>query len=248
MEGIDSMNNNSVGGNYSFDNFIEGSCNRLARSYAINISENPGDKLYNPFTIFGPVGCGKSHLLQAMCNKIRSVHPRKRVIYIYSPEFVRQFTTSILNNQKNDFMEFYTNLDVLLLDGLDNLQEKEMTQKVLAEIFENLIREKCQVVCAGCRIPSNDNGYIQRFISQIGSGIFAYIDKPNYETRFEILKQKCQDLEFRIDEQFLYYIAHEKFTDVRTLERALISIVTKANLIKKDITIDLVDSIIAKFF
>ncbi|MEY2969893.1 MAG: hypothetical protein RLZZ599_266, partial [Bacteroidota bacterium] len=240
---IDSQLNPS----YNFDNFIEGDCNRLARSAGFAVSKNPGGTSFNPLMLYGGVGLGKTHLAHAIGVEIKDNYPEKTVLYVSAEKFTQQFIDSIRNNTKNDFVHFYQMIDVLIIDDVQSFSGKEKTQDVFFEIFNHLHQNGNQIILTSDRAPVELQGMEQRLLSRFKWGLSADLQKPDLETRVAILVKKLYNDGIEMDQEIIEYIAYAINSNIRELEGALISILAQSSLNRKEITMDLVKSMVDKF-
>lgn len=232
--------------NNSFANFIEGECNRLARSAGYAVANNPGGTAFNPLLIYGESGLGKTHLAQAIGIDVKQKFPDKTVLYVNGSKFETQFTESIRNNNKNDFLHFYQMIDVLILDDVHELAGKIKTQDVFFHIFNHLHQSGKQLILTSDKPPVELQGMEQRLLSRFKWGLSADLQKPDYETRMEILIQKSYNDGIEIEEGVLDYIATHITNNIREMEGALISLLAQATLNRKEITMGLAKSMIEK--
>lgn len=224
---IDSNLNN----NYVFDRFIEGDCNRLARSAAMAIADNPGSNSFNPFFVYGPTGLGKTHLVQSIGNKIKEKFgDEKSVLYISSEAFTNEFVHAIRNNRASEFTMFYRNIDVLMVDDIQFFSGKEKTQEEFFHIFNTLHQDGKQIILSSDRAPKDVPDIEERLISRFGWGLSADLKMPEYETRYAILERKANDNGIEIDPQIIEFIAHNFKSNVRDLEGAIIKLLAHASL------------------
>ena len=224
---IDSNLNN----NYVFERFIEGDCNRLARSAAMAIADNPGSNSFNPFFVYGPTGLGKTHLVQSIGNKIKEKFgDEKSVLYISSEAFTNEFVHSIRNNRASEFSMFYRNIDVLMVDDIQFFSGKEKTQEEFFPIFNALHQDGKQIILSSDRAPKDVPDIEERLISRFGWGLSADLKMPEYETRYAILERKANDNGIEIDPQIIEFIAHNFKSNVRDLEGAIIKLLAHASL------------------
>jgi chromosomal replication initiator protein len=233
--------------NYSFDNFVEGECNRLARSAGLSIARNPGANAFNPIFIYGPSGVGKSHLAQAIGLEVKKNFPGKNVLYVQFEKFFNQFVDATKNNSHNDFIHFYQMLDVLILDDVQYFTGREKTQDVFFHIFNHLHQLGKQIVLTSDRAPVDIQGIDQRLLSRFKWGLTTDLQPPDIETRIAILKKKVYNEGIQIPEEIIEYIAYSITTNVRELEGALLTLIAQATFNKKQITMDLAKSMIDKF-
>lgn len=231
---------------YNFNNFVEGECNRLARSAGIAIGNNPGGTAFNPMMIYGDSGLGKTHLAQAIGILVKEKHPDKIVLYVNANKFQTQFTESIRNNNKNDFLHFYQMVDVLILDDVHEFAGKEKTQDIFFHIFNHLHQSGKQLILTCDKPPVELQGMEQRLLSRFKWGLLADLQRPDYETRLAILKKKAYNDGIELPEEIFEYLAENISNNVRELEAALISLYAQATLNKKEVTIDLARMMVEK--
>tara|TARA_A100001011_G_scaffold298428_1_gene311365 strand:+ start:175 stop:1593 length:1419 start_codon:yes stop_codon:yes gene_type:complete len=239
--------NSQLNKNYSFDNFIEGSCNRLARSAGFAVAQNPAGTSFNPLLIYGGVGLGKTHLAHAIGLKIKEIHPEKTVLYVSAEKFTQQFIESIRNNTRNDFSHFYQMIDALIIDDVQFFSSKEKTQDIFFHIFNHLHQNNKQIILTSDRAPVDLTGMEQRLLSRFKWGLSADLQQPDLETRIAILKKKIHNDGIEIDNDVLEYLAYSISTNIRELEGALISLLAQASLNKKEISISLAREMIDRF-
>ncbi len=224
---------------YTFDNFIKGEGNQLARAAASAISDNPGGTSFNPLFIYGGVGLGKTHLIQAIGNKITQNFPSKRVIYLSSDIFTVEFVEAIQSNKVNEFQNFYRNMDVLIIDDVQFLIGKEKTQDLFFHIFNTLHQSTKQIILSSDKPPKDLKGLDERLISRFQWGLTADIQPPELETRIAILKRKSEDYGMAISNEILEYIASNITSNIRELEGCLIKLLANASLSSKEINMEL---------
>ncbi|GAB4287879.1 MAG: chromosomal replication initiator protein DnaA [Ignavibacteriaceae bacterium] len=224
---------------YTFENFIRGEGNELAYAAAAAISENPGGTSFNPFFVYGGVGLGKTHLIQAIGNKIISSFPDKKVIYLSSDIFTVEFVESIQSNRVNEFSNFYRSMDILIIDDIQFLIGKEKTQDHFFHIFNTLHQARKQIILSSDKAPKDLKGLDERLISRFQWGLAADIQPPELETRIAILKKKSHDYGMSISNEILEYIATNITSNIRELEGCLIKLLANASLNSKEINLDL---------
>ncbi len=233
--------NSNLKAEYNFENFIEGDCNRAARSAGLMISDKPGIHMFNPLMIFGPVGTGKTHLAQAIGIRIKERFPELTVLYTTADKFETQFTTAIQNNNKNKFIEFYQMIDVLILDDIHEFAKKEKTQLSFFHIFNSLHQRNKQLILTSDRPPAEMHDITERLLSRLKWGLTVELKTPNFETRLKILKHKAYQEGIDISEKVLNYIAEKANTNLRELEGVLYSIIAYSTMTgTKKITPELV--------
>ena len=231
---------------YNFNNYIEGECNRLARSAGIAVGNNPGGTAFNPLMIYGDSGLGKTHLAQAIGILVKERHPEKTALYVNANKFQTQFTDSVRNNNKNDFLHFYQMIDVLILDDVHEFAGKEKTQDSFFHIFNHLHQSGKQLILTSDRPPVELQGMEQRLLSRFKWGLQADLQKPDYETRLAILKKKAYNDGIVLSDEIFDYLAINITNNIRELESALISLYAQSTLNKKEITLDLAKLMVEK--
>jgi len=231
---------------YSFENFIEGDCNRLARSAGFAVACNPGGTAFNPLFIYSANGLGKSHLCQAIGIETKKRFPDKIVLYVQAHKFITQFMEAIRSNNSNDFVHFYQMIDVLIIDDIHDFAGKEKTQDIFFHIFNHLHQLNKQLILTADKAPVELQNFEPRLLSRFKWGLAADLQVPDYETRLAILKRKIYNDGIEMPEEVLEYIASHITTNVREMEGALISILAQSTLNKKEITVDLAKKIIDK--
>ncbi|MFI1772172.1 chromosomal replication initiator protein DnaA [Thalassobellus citreus] len=233
--------------NYSFDNFLEGDSNRLARSAGLAVAAKPGGTSFNPLLIFGGVGLGKTHLAHAIGVDIKDKYPEKTVLYISAEKFTQQYIDSVKKNNRNDFIHFYQIIDVLIIDDVQFLSGKTGTQDVFFHIFNHLHQNGKQVVLTSDKAPVDMQDIEQRLLSRFKWGLSAELQNPDFETRVSILKNKLYRDGVEMPEDIIEYVAKNIKSNVRELEGAIISLIAQSSFNKKEITIDLARTIVEKF-
>ena len=233
--------------NYSFESFIEGDCNRLARSAGYAVSKNPGGTAFNPLLIYGSVGLGKTHLVHSIGIEIKNNHPNKTVLYVSSEKFTHQFIDAVRNNNQNDFIHFYQMIDVLIIDDVQFFSGKEKTQDVFFHIFNHLHQTGKQLILTSDKAPVELQGMEQRLLSRFKWGLSADLQNPELETRIAILETKMYNEGLELPKEVVEYLAYSITTNIRELEGALISLLAQSSLNKKAITLDLAKQMIDKF-
>ncbi len=245
--GIKKMNiDPRLNAEYSFDNFVEGECNRLARSAGFAVSNNPGGTAFNPLLIYGDSGLGKTHLAQAIGIEIKDKYQDKTVLYVPANRFQTQFVEAIRNNTKNDFLHFYQMIDVLIIDDVHEFAGKEKTQDIFFHIFNHLHQSGKQLILTCDKPPVELQGLEQRLLSRFKWGLSADLQIPDYETRVAILRQKTYKDGITLPDEVVEYIATHITDNVRELEGALISLLAQSTLNKKEITLGLAKEMIDK--
>ena len=232
---------------YSFDNFVEGDCNRLARSAGYAVAENPGKTAFNPLLLYSATGLGKTHLAHAIGLQVKNNFPDKTVLYIQTEQFINQYIESVRNNNQNDFVHFYQMIDVLIVDDIQFLAGKEKTQDTFFHIFNHLHQNSKQLIITCDKPPVELKGMEPRLLSRFKWGLSADLQMPDLETRIAILKRKLYKDGIEIPQEVVEYLAYSITTNVREMEGALISLIAQSSLNKKAITIELARQMIDKF-
>ena len=232
---------------FTFDTFVEGDCNQLARSAGYAVANKPGGTAFNPLVIYGGVGLGKTHLAQAIGNQIKLNFPEKTVLYVASDKFIHQFIDSLQNNGTSDFMHFYHLIDVLIMDDIHFFAGKEKTQEIFFNIFNHLHHSNKQLILTSDKNPRDLEGMEDRLLSRFKWGLATDLQLPDFETRVAILQKKAYQEGMTISADVIEYIAYNINTNIRELEGALISLLAQSSLNKKDIDLELAKKIIKNF-
>ena len=234
---------------YTFENFVIGSSNEYAASAAISTSENPG-KIYNPLFLYGNSGLGKTHLMCAIGNKIKKDHPEYKIVYVTTETFTNDFVDCIRNNNMDQFRKKYRTADVLLVDDVQFLINREGTQEEFFHTFNDLYTINKQIVLTSDKKPSDLVTLEERLRTRFAQGLQIDITVPNYETRLAILRKKAEENNYNIDDEILAYIANRIKSNVRELEGALLKLISLAQLKQKTIDMELttyaIESILPK--
>jgi chromosomal replication initiator protein len=233
--------------NYTFDSFIEGDCNRVARRAGKTVAEKPGANSFNPLVIYGGVGLGKTHLAQAIGNDVKRIHPGKVVLYVSSEKFINQFQDHSRNNAINDFIHFYQLIDVLIIDDVQFFNRAEKSQDAFFAIFNHLHQSGKQLVLTSDKAPKDLEGLQERLLSRFRWGLSADIQVPDYDTRIEILEKKMKADGLDMPKEVVKYVAYNINTNVRELEGALISLLAQSSLNKKEIDVELAKKVLRNF-
>ena len=229
---------------YSFENYCGSMSNKLAVSIAQAIADHPEVKTYNPYFVFGSTGVGKTHLLQAIGIRIKENNPRARVLYVTARVFEHQFTTACKQNKINDFINFYTSIDVLLLDDIQEFVGKTATQNTFFHIFNHLHQHQRQLVMSSDCRPSELDAMVPRLISRFKWGMTVELEKPDFELRRQFLAMKAAQDGLNISGEVLDFIANTVTDSVRELEGVMVSLLAHATMLDRDINIDLARSVI----
>ena len=232
---------------YTFDTYIEGDCNRLARSAGQAIAKNPGGTSFNPLVIFGDVGLGKTHLAHAVGNEVIQRFPNKTVLYVSSEKFTNQIIQSIKNNAVNDFVNFYQLIDVLIVDDIQFLANKQKTQEIFFHIFNQLHQNNRQIILTSDRAPKDLDGMEERLISRFKWGLSADLQAPDLETRMAILEAKMSREGVEIPQNVTEFICYNIKNNIRELEGVLVSLIAQSSLNRREIDVDLAKVVVKNF-
>ncbi len=211
--------------NYVFENFIEGSCNRLARSAGWAVAQQPGTNSKNPLVLYGGVGLGKTHLMQAVGNYIMENDSAKRVVYVSVDKFTAQFVYFMKNNDLETFKKYYQQVDLLLLDDIQFLAGKESTQEIFFHIFNHLQQSGRQIIMTSDCSPVNLKGMADRLLSRFKWGILADLQQPDLETRMAIIQKKLQEKDVVFPDDVIEYLTQNVDSNVREMEGAINSLI-----------------------
>ena len=233
--------------NYTFENFVEGDCNRLARSAGYAVAAKPGGTSFNLLMIYGGVGLGKTHLAQAIGNEIKRSMPDKLVLYVSCEKFTQQFVDALKNNNINDFVNFYQAMDVLIMDDVHNFAGKEKTQDIFFHIFNHLHQSGKQLIVTSDKAPKDLAGLEERLLSRFKWGLSADLQVPDLETRMAILKKKMYADGIDLPGEVIEYVAHNIDNNVRELEGAMVSLLAQSTLNRKEIDLNLAKSMLKNF-
>ena len=224
---------------FNFDNFVSGRANQLARAAALQIADNPG-VAYNPLFVYGGVGLGKTHLLQAIGNTVRQANPNARISYIHANDYVDDVVKAYLNKQFDDLKRRYMSLDLLLIDDIQFLAKKDRTQEEFFYVFNSLIENKKQIVITCDTFPKEITGLDDRLKSRFAWGLTVAVEPPELEMRVAILLAKAQTENIKLDENVAFFIAKQVRSNVRELEGALKRVIAFSRFHEKPITLELV--------
>ncbi|HBI17377.1 MAG: Chromosomal replication initiator protein DnaA [Candidatus Moranbacteria bacterium GW2011_GWF2_34_56] len=234
---INFFQNTHLNSRYTFDSFVIGENNELARAACYAVSQNPGTQ-YNPLFIYGDVGLGKTHLLQSIGNEILKNDPNKNIIYISSEGFTTELVNSIKNQTIDKFKNKYQQADLLIIDDIQFISGKEKTQDIFFHIFNSLYQLNKQIVISSDRPPSNIQILEDRLRSRFEGGMITDIGNPDLETRLAILQTKLNEKKFFLSDEILRFIAENIKNNIRELEGALNKLVATFELNKKNPTIE----------
>lgn len=231
---------------YSFDNFVKGKNNEFAMAAAQSICNKPGGQ-YNPLMIYGGVGLGKTHLIQAIGNQLKINKPEIKMMYISGPEFTTSFVQSIRTNKAHEFERFYKSLDILIVDDIQFLEGKESTQDSFFQIFNSLYQLKRQIVLSCDKPPHQLTGLEERLITRFQWGLTVDIQPPDLETRIAILNKKSEVENVSVPYEVMEFIALNIKDNIRSLEGCLKSLIFDSELTRMPINLDMAKRSVLKF-
>jgi len=232
---------------YTFDLFIEGDCNRLARSAGLAIAKKPGGTAFNPLVVYGATGLGKTHLAQAIGNEIVGNKLDKSVLYVSSENFTNQVINAIRNNAVGDVVNFYQQIDVLIIDDIQFFANKFKMQEIFFNIFNQLHQSGRQIIMTSDRPPKDLEGIEDRLISRFKWGLTADLQTPDLETRIAILETKMASQGVDMPQNVSEFICYNIQSNIRELEGVLISLIAQSSLNRREIDIDLAKEVIRSF-
>lgn len=231
---------------YTFENFVEGDCNRLARAASQAVAKNPGKTAFNPLFIYGNSGLGKTHLAQAIGVEVKRNYPDKTVLYVSANKFQTQYTESVRCNTQNDFLNFYQMIDVLILDDIQEFAGKTGTQNTFFHIFNHLQQTGKQLILTSDQAPADLQGMEERLLSRFKWGLPADLKAPDFNTRVDILKHKIYKDGMSVGNDVVHYIASHINQNVRELEGALIMLLAMSTLNRAEITLETARNVVDK--
>lgn len=228
---------------FTFDNFIIGPSNRFACAASLAVAESPA-KAYNPLLIYGQVGLGKTHLIQAITHKIRQLHPALKHCYLSSEQFTNELINAIRHRSTDQFRKKYREIDVLLIDDIQFIAGKESTQEEFFHTFNNLHDNRKQIILTSDRPPKDIANLEERLRSRFAWGLIADIQPPDFETRVAILRKKIKNEPVQVPDDVIYFIAQQIKTNIRELEGALIRVAAYSLLEERPITLDMATKVL----
>ncbi|WP_136065006.1 chromosomal replication initiator protein DnaA [Modicisalibacter radicis] len=225
--------------NFTFDTFVEGKSNQLARAASRQVSENPGGA-YNPLFLYGGVGLGKTHLMHAVGNQLAALRDNAKVVYLHSERFVADMVKALQLNAINDFKRFYRSVDALLIDDIQFFAGKERSQEEFFHTFNALLEGGQQMILTSDRYPKEISGVEERLKSRFGWGLTVAIEPPELETRVAILMKKADQAKVDLPHDAAFFIAQKIRSNVRELEGALKKVIADSHFMGKPITQDFI--------
>lgn len=236
----------NLNSDYTFDNFVEGDCNKLGFSAGKAIAENPGGTPFNPLLIYGDSGLGKTHLAQAIGISVKEKYPHKVVLYVPAAKFQTQYAEATLSNNKNDFIHFYQMIDVLILDDVQDLAGKDKTQNAFFHLFNHLHQSGKQLILTSDKSPVEIKGIEARLLSRFKWGLTVDLQPPDFETRKNILKHKAYKDGIELQNDLIEFIAENVFSNIRELEGTLVSLLARSTLLKSEVDLHLAQAMLQK--
>ena len=229
---------------YTFENFVEGECNRLSRSASMAVAVNPGNTPFNPLYIYGNSGLGKTHVVQAIGHEVRERHPELSVLYVSMNKFQAQFQTAYKNGEIPDFIHFYQTIDVLIIDDIQELTGKTGTQNAFFNIFNHLQLSGKQIVLTSDKAPVELKDIEQRLLTRFKWGFATQVNLPDYQTKVKIIRSKAERQNAIIPNDVIDYLANNISANVREIEGALSSLIANASFLNRKINISLAKEIL----
>ncbi len=229
---------------YTFENFIKGDSNQFARAAAYAVANNPAGTSFNPLVVYGGVGLGKTHLIQAIGNFAHQAGKAERVLYVSSERFTVDFVDAIQKDRANEFSAFYRSMDILIVDDIQFFAGKEKTQDTFFHTFNALHQSGKQIVLSSDRPPKELKGVDDRLVSRFTWGLTVDVQPPDLETRIAILRKKSEDDGIHMPDEVIEYVASNVTSNIRELEGSLISILAKGSLNNREITVDLAKEVV----
>ena len=223
--------------NYTFDAFVEGKSNQLARAAATQVAENPGNG-YNPLFLYGGVGLGKTHLMHAVGHSIITNNPKARVVYLHSERFVGDMVKALQHNSINEFKRLYRSVDALLIDDIQFFAGKERSQEEFFHTFNTLMERKQQIILTCDRYPKEVDGLEERLKSRFGWGLTIAIEPPELEERVAILQSKAEQAKVVLPNEVSFFIAQRVSSNVRELEGAMRRVIANSHFTNRPITLN----------
>jgi chromosomal replication initiator protein len=224
---------------YCFDSYVEGECNKFAKAAALAVAKSPGSTTFNPLVVYGGVGLGKTHLIQAIGNYAKEHNKATRVLYVDSERFTADFINSIQKNKTTEFSGLYRNVDILMIDDIQFFGNKEKTQDEFFHTFNALHQKGKQIILSSDRPPKELHGMEERMKSRFQWGLVVDIQPPDFETRQAILQKKAEESSIDLPPEIFHFIATHITSNIRELEGAMIRLLAFASLNGKDITLEL---------
>lgn len=231
---------------YTFENYYTSDSNKVARITGEAVAASPGHNPFNPMFVYGESGVGKTHLIQAIGIKIKEQNPRARVLYLSANLFQQQYTTAVVHNQLNNFINFYQSIDVLLMDDIQEFAGKIQTQNTFFHIFNHLHLNGKQLVLTCDRPPVELEGIVPRLLTRFKWGLQVEVERPDYSLRRDILHNKIERDGLVISDEIVDYIARNVTDNVRDLEGTIVSLMAHAMAFNREVTLELAEQVLAR--
>ncbi len=230
----------------TFRSFIEGDSNKLSMSIGQRIAEHPNGSQFNPMFIYGPPGCGKTHLVNAIGNRCKELYPQKRILYVSARVFQVQFTNAMKKGRINDFILFYQTIDMLIVDDVQEWMTATSTQDTFFHIFNHLFKNNRRIILVSDRTPVELEGMNKRLVSRFSCGLLAEMEKPNYQLCVDILKKKIARDDLRVPLDVIQYIASVADGSIRELEGVVNSLMAYSVVYNCNIDMKLVERVVKR--
>ncbi len=237
---------NQLNPQYTFENFVKGEPNKLARAAAVEIAKQPGKTIFNPLFLFGGSGVGKTHLANAIGNKVCELNPQARVLYVAANTFKLQFQDAVNHNRVPDFLMFYQSVDVLIVDDIQYFAELKGTQDTFFQIFNYLQQSHKQLILTSDRPPLELHGVQERLLSRFKWGLSAEITRPDYQLRRDILLYRMHKDGIKLSDEIVNYVATNVTDNIRDLEGVLASLLAYSTLMDNPIDLALAEKVVSR--
>lgn len=231
---------------YTFQSFAQGECNKLARTAGVTIAADPGKTIFNPLFVYGGSGVGKTHLVNAIGNEVKRLYPHKRVLYVSANTFQVQYMDAVVGNKINDFINFYQTIDVLIVDDIQYWADKKGTQNTFFFIFNHLHQTGKQLILTSDRAPVELKGLEDRLITRLKWGLSAELQKPDFQLRKDILRNRIYRDGLDISDEVVNYVAENVRDNVRDLEGVLASLLAYSTLTDAQIDLALTEQVVSR--
>ncbi|MDD5871497.1 MAG: chromosomal replication initiator protein DnaA [Bacteroidales bacterium] len=230
---------------YTFDNYCESSSNKLAYTIASAIANNPKEQTFNPMFIFGPTGVGKTHLIQAVGNRMKEQYPQSRVLYLSARTFESQYTTAVRKNNVNDFIGFYKTIDMLIIDDVQEFAGKTGTQNTFFHIFNYLHNNQKHLILSCDCPPAELDGMEPRLLSRFKWGMTVELSRPDIELRRNVFRQKAREASVNVPEEIINFVAENVKDNVREVEGVFVSLLAYATALNQPFTVELARNVLS---
>lgn len=231
---------------YTFDNFVEGECNRLARAAGMSVASKPGFTSFNPFLVYSGFGLGKTHLIQAIGNEIRRLHPRRQILYITSEDFIAQFVDAVKLGEVRRFVAQFQRADTLIIDDVQFFGGKDKSQEQFFHIFNHLHQNGKQIIMSSDCAPKDMKGLMERLLSRFKWGAIIELQAPDYQTRTAIVQTKLNAQGIHVSEEVISYLAQHVTDNIRTLESVVTTLALHYTIGKAQLNLELAKAVVAK--